>query len=219
MKTTSEELFEGLCARLGVECHPIPTAATRTADYELVVAGNRVVAEVKQLDPNPADRRDQQALGRGEIVLRAYDPGKRIRQDIRSGRAQIRALAKDQCPGLLVIFNMVSVAPLHTDPMAVLLAMYGQLQVRVAIPRAPGAEPSVVSSRFGPKRSMNEAHNTTISAVCVLYETLDREPAVNFYHNAFAAMPFNPDWLRHPLVKHYGIRDAASHRFEDWSEL
>lgn len=52
--TFSEELFERLCFEHGVVPWKIPEGVGETADYEIVLKGTTVVAEVKQLDRTPA---------------------------------------------------------------------------------------------------------------------------------------------------------------------
>ena len=58
-RTESENLFEELCRQHGVECTCIPVCAdSQQPDYELVLAsGQKVIAEIKQIDPNENDRR------------------------------------------------------------------------------------------------------------------------------------------------------------------
>ena len=55
----SENLFEELCQQHGVEFERIPVSSdSQQPDYELVLAsGQKVIAEVKQIDPNMNDRR------------------------------------------------------------------------------------------------------------------------------------------------------------------
>ena len=226
--TISEQLFEEFCADHGIPFEPVPRAATRTPDYDLSIVSHRAIAEVKQIEPNDDDLRAQQALDEGSHASLSGEAGKRVRQVITNSKVQIHELAKGICPGLLVIYNNAGQFSVHhTDPMFVLVAMYGHLQARLRISwpssasHASGEQPSVVSledKRFGGKRRVTEADNTSISAVCILYRSADGKPGLNFYHNAFAAQPFDPNWLRGERVRHYVIKDAPSHRFETWSE-
>src|SRR5512145_294515 len=50
--TISETLFEALCDARGIPCRRIPVGDQSTPDYEIVLGLERVIVEVKQLDPN-----------------------------------------------------------------------------------------------------------------------------------------------------------------------
>ena len=58
-RTESENLFEELCLQHGVEVTRLPVCSeSQQPDYELVLAsGQKVIAEVKQINPNENDRR------------------------------------------------------------------------------------------------------------------------------------------------------------------
>jgi len=74
-RTISESLFEQLCAAHGVPCDPIPTGAGRTPDYLIQPGGVRVTCEVKQIDPNDADREELQTIRSSEATGR-YVPNR-----------------------------------------------------------------------------------------------------------------------------------------------
>ena len=218
-KTISEELFETFCADHGVECRPIPRAAMRTPDYELDVASHRAIAEVKQIDPNEDDEQAQREVDESGRVNLAGKAGKRMRQVITNSKDQIGRLARGVCPGLLVVYNNAGVSVHHTDPMFVLTAMYGHVAARIRLPAQPGEEPVLEEMLFGGERRVTEEHSTSISAVCVLYRSPAGPPGLSFYHNAFAAQPFDPNWLRGEWIHHFVIKDAKSHKFENWTEV
>jgi hypothetical protein len=218
MQTESESLFESFCASLELRYERIPRDKTRTADYRIYPGDHEVVAEVKQLESNAEDQAHAVEIEQGKVAARSYPVGKRVRQEIVDSKAQIRAIAKDRCPGLVVLFNNIPFGHSHTDPMMVLTAMYGQIKAIVAVPRDFESSPYVADTVFGGSRSVTEAHNTSISAVCVLY-TYEGGPALNFYHNSFATKKFDPSWLRATSVRHYGVANAGTHRFEDWQEV
>ena len=60
MPTKSEQLFEEFCDRNNVRWRRIETAedeGEERPDYELVLSGERVIAEVKQFDPTVEEQR------------------------------------------------------------------------------------------------------------------------------------------------------------------
>jgi hypothetical protein len=217
VKTLSEQLFEEFCGSHGIDVEPIETATHRTPDYQITVAGHAAIAEVKQLDPNSEDAAAAAALRTGVPQMRWLGTGTRVRAAIHGSRAQIRHLAKGKCAGLLVLYNNVPNSPPLTDPMMILAGMYGRPEF--AVSSAPDGTPFVSGARFAGRRGVNEDHNTSLSAVCILFRSASGKVGLNFYHNFFAAKPFDTQWLRGDLVRHYGLRAGASHRFEDWAEL
>jgi len=54
----SERLFEAFCRDAQIECVRIPQSTAKTPDYLITVDGNEIVCEVKQIEPNDADRQD-----------------------------------------------------------------------------------------------------------------------------------------------------------------
>jgi hypothetical protein len=215
-KTISEELFEAFCAECGIGCDPIPCTSELTCDYELSVSGNRVIAEVKQLDPTREDQVHVRGVEAGRVETYGDKPGRRIRRQIDAAKKQIKRQTRGILPGLLVIFNNVPFLRSLTDPMFVMMAMYGQLAALLEVPEDPSESPRVLGSVRTGDRRMTKEHNTSISAVCILQEGSDGIKYLTFYHNVFAAQAFEPDWLRLPNVKHYTIRDPESGRFEKW---
>jgi hypothetical protein len=218
-RTESEALFEELCAHLGISCAPIAVGQDPTPDYELTLASTTVVVEIKQLNPNDEDREHERQLLAGKVGEYSINPGKRIRQLISRGKGQIRALAKDRNPAVLVVYNNIPLGHVYTDPMCILMAMYGYITVPVEVPPSPAESPRFLDPRFGPKRSLTEEHNTSISALAVLYRDQQQRPGINFFHNSFAAMPLNPDLIRAESVRHYRAPTVASGEFQFWMEV
>jgi hypothetical protein len=218
-RTESEILFEELCYNLKIPCAAIAVGNERTPDYAITVASITVVVEVKQLDPNEVDRKHECDLLAGKLAVYSIDPGKRIRQLITRGKTQLRALAKDRHPAVLVMYNNVPFAHSYTDPMCILMAMYGYITVPVQVPGNPAQSPHFLDPRFGPKRSLTEEHNTSISALGVLYRDQKQQPGINFYHNVFAGIPLNPEFIRAESVRHYRAPTASSGEFQFWVEV
>jgi len=217
--TKSQLLFERFCHDHGLNCRPIPVGPSRTADYRIEVAGHEVVAEVKQLDPNRRDRAAALAIEAGGVGEFGGEAGSRIRHVIDKGKQQISALARGRHPGILVVYNNVLVCPTYTDPMFVMIAMYGHLTVDLELPVAGGGPPKVRQVRHGAKSKVSATSNTSLSALCVMTADEAARVFLAFYHNKFAALRFAADWLRAPEVKHYGLPNDAGRSVRAWAEI
>jgi hypothetical protein len=217
--TKSQHLFEAFCVEQGISCTPIAPASTRTPDYRIRVAGNPVVAEIKQLNPNASDRAAARAMAHGRPGGFGGEAGSRIRHLIDKGKMQVANLARGRCPGLLVIFNNVEACPSYTDPMFVMVAMYGHLTLDYLLHSDPSIPPTTIRVRHGLKNKVSPSSNTSLSAVCILQERSDGRALLTFYHNKFAAIPFGPEWLRAPEVWHYGITSDTRATVSFWTPL
>ena len=56
--TKSESLFCDYCSLRGYTANRVasPTDGSRHPDYEVTIAGNRIIAEIKELQANPSDK-------------------------------------------------------------------------------------------------------------------------------------------------------------------
>ena len=62
-KTWSEKLFESWCREKGVDFRCIPREEGRcTPDYELVVNGTTIIAEVKHIEDNPEEKANRKRI-------------------------------------------------------------------------------------------------------------------------------------------------------------
>ena len=219
VRTKSQVLFERFCTQHGLGCTAIPVEHTRTADYRVIVQGHEIVAEVKQLDPNAQDRASSRALKSGGIGKYGGEAGSRIRHMIDKGKEQVANLARDRSPGLLVIYNNVPECPTYTDPMFVMIAMYGHLTLELELSSSVAGPPKAKALRHGAKNKMSPCSNTSLSAVCVLQERDDGQLLLTCYHNRFAAIPFDAEWLRVPEVRHFGHPPGSGRFVKEWTEL
>jgi len=219
MTTKSESLFEDLCRRAGIRCERVPTAdGQQSPDYIVSLGSQRVIAEVKQFDPNPQEEDDAEALSRGEYRTQGPKlPGDRVRSAIRRAAPQLKALARGEAPTMVVVYNTTDVS-LHTTPEAIAFAMDGIEVVPVLVPHDPSGPPSFGSSRSGPKRMMTPEHNTTISAVGVLCWNWDRELRLAVYHNRYARHPIDPDGIQVPSLLHYRRPEGSTSSLAAWEE-
>lgn len=132
---------------------------------------------------------------------------------------QLRFLAKDRYPTLLVLYNNVPITNRHVDPYAIKTAMYGLEDIVLGVPR-DGDAPWVLARKFGGRRTVTPIHNTTLSAVAVLYKNhLDGSPNLGVFHNVYAARPMSPQWLRNAESRHYQLDKKNELQFQEWIEV
>lgn len=222
MGTVSETLFAAFCRQkqfVVIRVEPSDTAGEKRPDYLVRSRSRRsrtMVVEIKQLEPNAQERK---ALRTGDQTG-AYDwpmitPGERIRDAIGAAAPQIKALATDGQPALLVIYDNIFTHSLHTDPYAVLTAMRGLDIVPVAVPRDPTLSPTFGAPRPGPRRRMTANANTTISAIALLRRVGPRGTALHVFHNRFARVPLRRRDLLGVNVRHFCILKGQN----GWSEI
>ena len=219
-KTKSETLFEEFCAEHKLRCVPIPRASDRTPDYDVYFGEHQVVAEIKQIDPTPEEAEKIAKFESGEVRGLTFggEAGKRVRQEITDARQQLKR-AKGKFPALLILYN--NAEPIsYSDPMFVLLAMYGELTLPLTIPPG-GGTPIAGDLRFGGNRRVTKTDNTTLSAICVLIHDMKGRLLLTFYHNYFAAKPFDPKWLQGERVRHYFLpkSQAESGQYTFWVDI
>ena len=220
--TVSEVLFESYCSRNAVPFSRIPTdSGRRTPDYCVELSENSVVAEVKQFDPTDLEEQLQR-LFETEGFTPAFGgkPGQRASQSIKDGVKQLRLLGKNRYPTLLVFYNNVPITNRHVDPYAIKTAMYGLEAMILGVPGESDGPPTLLARQFGGRRTLTPAHNTTLSAVAVLSSNpVDNSPSLRIFHNIYAFLPLNPDWLRNTETRHYTLGEKHSLQFQEWIEL
>ncbi len=101
MITKAERLFEFFCAAHGLACRRVHETSERRPDYELEIASQGILAEVKQSDSNADEKRRE----RGEVAL-GGKPGERLRRAIRVANGQFKTLLASRSePTLLVAYT------------------------------------------------------------------------------------------------------------------
>ena len=93
-KTESEILFEIFCDAVHIPYVRIPCGAGKTPDYDITPGGNKIVAEVKQIEPGDDDER---LLSAGASWS---DQGRRVRQKIDAAKRQLKARSGGRFPAL-----------------------------------------------------------------------------------------------------------------------
>lgn len=216
-RTLSERLFEQFCEENRIVASRIEEGELRTPDYEIRFGEHRVVVEVKQFDPNKEDRAHAEMAKRGWPVAFFEDSAKRVRLKIQDAREQLKRLTGGQCPAMLVLFDNVS--PGTIDPTDIKTGMYGDETVTVAAHRPGDRQPQIIDQGFGSKRKLTQEHNTTFSAVALLYESMDRSLRLSVFHNYYAARPIRPTWLRRERVRHFGLNPEQRGVLPEWEEI
>ena len=217
-KTVSELLFEDYCDRVGIDCKRIETeVASKTPDYELVIDGRKIIAEVKEFKRNREEQESYRLLeerGYGKVL--GGEPGARVRKKINDSSPQIKAKTKGRHPGILVLCDNYQIAG-HLSPRQIMTAMYGQMVMDMAIPRDTSISPYITGARLGKKRKMTNDANTSISAIgaLVVVTAPDLELELHIYHNVFAVVPVDPILLTCRGIVQYQIDLEAM----TWVEL
>jgi hypothetical protein len=70
----------------------IPEANERRPDYKIYTNGTRIIAEIKQIDPNEAEKGLEKRQRKGEVVIFGATPGERIRRALRAANPQLKPL-------------------------------------------------------------------------------------------------------------------------------
>lgn len=218
VKTQSERLFENYCANARVLCERISEEDSKTPDYELRIHGQRIVVEVKEFSRNEAERESDRLLSeRGYGSALSNTPGDRVRKKIADSSAQIKAGTQGIYPSILVLFDRGQVAG-HLDPYNIRVAMYGLEQVHIAVPRDTAVSPYVTGISYGPKRKMTEEHNTSISAIGVLFTPGPSEIGLHVYHNKYATVPLDFALLARLGIQQYELEGEVPSNTAKWRE-
>ena len=224
----SEDLFEQFCTSRNLPLFrcvnpSVPTTEKRSksADYILLAQGNPIVVEVKELNPNPQEKAFVQRLSdQGEQAGFTSEPGKRLRKTIDDAMPQLRETSLGLIPTLLVVFDNSGLPLTRLEPYEILTGMYGLEQVVFQVPKDPHEKPGVINHKFGPNQKVSPAHNTTLSAVAVLYQLRDSNQALELYHNDYAVHGIDPQWLRVNNCRQWN-RESSNRgdSFREWMKL
>jgi len=222
MATESEKLFEMFCESRGLGYKRLVERGDQglqTPDYLLFPDSKTpIVIEIKQLDPNDEEDQNEELLKSGEPIISRWRVGDRVRRKLSSSTTkQLKAMQTNNEPGMVVLYNNVDSSPNLLDEEEILQAMYGVVQVHVAVPEVGAAE--AVGVAHGGGRRVGVETNTSLSAVGVLdkHEYRGREPelSMRIYHNMYAARSLDPTLLHAQGVKHYRKKVDAT----EWQSI
>lgn len=218
-KTSSEIYFETLCSDLGISLRRIPEGNCKTPDYELTIDHQLIITEVKEMARNKEEQESDRILrerGYGNVL--STTPGDRVRKKIAESSKQIKAPTKGKYPSLLVLYDRGFVAG-HLDPYCIRVAMYGLEQIHIAVPQDHAISPYTTGKSYGPKRKMSEKHNTSISAIGVLFARGPDEILLHVYHNKFASVPLDSRLLLRRGITQFKLEDAVPGSMAEWEEV
>lgn len=220
-RTESECLFESFCQFHGIRCEIIPTESVEgnpTPDYHIFVRDQKVVVEIKQIDPNAEEIAEEKKFKAGGIATFGGTPGARVRQKITAGSRQIRIRAKDKYPSILIVYNNVPLCD-HTGAYHVLTAMYGLETHDLAVPKELDKSPYLLDKRFGPERRMTANQNTSMSAVGILRRQEDGTPFLCIYHNIYAQIPLDAELFRSITTRQFTLEEKQRGDLQEWREF
>jgi hypothetical protein len=185
VKTKAESIFEEFCNSNKIPCEKIPEGAQPTPDYRVVLNGETIFVEVKQIDEDD----DSTEVGGSRIV------GDHVRAKINEARKQAKIASNQGAPAILLIYNNLDPLQMFgTEPHDFTTAMYGEITV-VLNPK----ENRITDSYYGRNQSFREDKNTSFSAIGGIYQT-ERGPTVLIYENVFAEHRLNflslPDCIK-----------------------
>jgi hypothetical protein len=213
MRTQSEKWFEQFCEAQRILISRIEESVSRMPDYSIELNGQRIIVEVKEIQPNAEERASIEKMRRtgvGSAV--GGTPGERVRGKISDGNGQLKAITNGQLPSLLVLCDIryeCGQISGHLDSYNIRVAMEGLDQVVFAVPRDPANSPYVVGTKSGPRKKMTEHQNTSISAIGVLYTPPDEPIGLIIYHNRFAAISLDPRILKGHVTEQFCLSSSV----------
>lgn len=215
MKTESEAAVEAYFGAHGISVEKIAEGAEQSPDYRAEISGTAIIFEVKQFNATPDEERQLSSLGEGEVLVLDHTPGKGVRKKISDGATQLRALAKDRYPAVLILYNNRPF--LLGNPVSsydVRVGMYGFETIVLAESRE-GDNLAVQDRKFGGARKLTEKHNTTISAIAVM-ESRGDEMRLRLYHNEHAAIPLPRGLFQQVGAQEFVLAAREAGTFQDW---
>ena len=120
IKTVGEGMFEKFCISHYILWEKIQEGALPTPDYKVILNGISTYVEIKQIDDDENFR--------GEVGSRTV--GAHVRAKINEARKQLKSIAREGPPAILLIYNNLDPMQLFgTDQHDFIAAMYGELTI------------------------------------------------------------------------------------------
>jgi len=209
--TTSEALFEELCAQRNIEFERIRRDDGKTADYFAKFGEACVAVEIKQIDMNQVDKKRLAQLQNGEVVGSAA-PAQRVKKAIESGYPQLKRSCNGKYPGIIVIYNNAGFIN-HIDAFTVSKAMYGSFAIGMQFIKD---QLFLTSQRYRGGRKVTKNSLTGLSAVAVLSIDNEGRPRLVAYHNPFAKRPVAVDDFQKIAEEQYIHRNPDGAPIVSW---
>ena len=214
MTTESERAVEMYLCQRGIFVERIAESADKSPDYRAMIDDAEVIIEVKQFDATEEELKQLEELKDGELLVVDATPGKGVRKKISDAASQLRGLAKDRCPALLILYNSRPfLLGNPANPYEILVGMYGF--ETIVLVRGSGSAPPRVKRKFGGSRKLTETHNTTISAIAVM-EARDGDIVCRVYHNEHAACPLPVGRLARYGASEFVLSARKEGKLQEW---
>ena len=178
----------------------------------------KVITEIKEIRENATERQQRKQLAEvGWSTFGEHNSklGDRARDIIATAAKQLRRLAREKSPALIVIYNPSFLLSHHTERHAIKAAMYGFDQIVLGLaPIYMRRKPRLIDRKSGPGRKMGAQFNTTISAVAVIDSR-----GLTIYHNVFAAIPLPVKLFNGIAMQQFTSGEKQPGKFETWREI
>jgi hypothetical protein len=217
-QTRSEWLFERFCALNGIPFIRVPEATEQRPDYRMILPSTHVVVEVKELEPTSEERAVIESDPETFDPTLSYHwgmPGEKIRKKIASAVPQLKALSRGTLPALLVLHDPIRFWPELLDSDSMRAAMYGIETALISPVPAPEGGATILKRWHGGRKKLTELHNTSLSAIAVMFSECDT-PQMEVFHNWYAAVPLEPSTFRVNGVVHFRLAGPPSSDFPPW---
>jgi hypothetical protein len=189
--TQSEDLFQKYCSDSGIPCRAIEVTGVRTPDFEVELAGVKVICELKQLDPNEDDLQEHAKVMAGVSGGRLIP--NRLRRLLKGISGQLKSASTAGHPTVMVVYDNTPFCS-YLDDDDVRESMFGRWSITEFIDERTGA--SWVSPQYyGGNKGVGPSHNTSLSALAVLEAPASAEMRLRLFHNPHAKVPLDPRLL------------------------
>jgi hypothetical protein len=218
-KNKSEIIFENYCHNSGIEYERIQEESSKSPDYYLIIDGQKIIIEVKEIEFNKEEQESERMLNErnyGNVL--SNTPGNRVRKKINDSSKQIKSRTEGIYPSILVLYNHGHSIG-HLEPYEIRVAMYGLEKFYIAVPFDKSIKPYIKDKCYGQKRKMTEEHNTSISAIGVLTTPKQNEIKFIIYHNKYATVPLVKKLLAKYGISQFELEEEVAGKTADWKEI
>lgn len=208
-KSESESLFERFCKMSGIHYERIVPDGQKIHDYDIIVGEQKIVVEIKQMDPNPEESQKINELNTLGSTAIKTELGKRVRGKITDSQGKFKKRTQNRYPSILVLYDNVKYHK-HTEPFDILAGMYGQLEfpIKYLDSSSEEVQAQIGNMKLGSKRKMTMSTNTSISAIGVLKKDKGGNPNLIIFHNRYARVPLDHNLFAKISLKQYTIEDT-----------
>jgi len=217
----AERLFPELCHSLGLTVQKVPEQVTKTPDFKVTAPSGAFYAEVKDLKPNPDEKRLLEKFRETKSISFSLKLGHRAWGMIDEARYQLRAVSDQGLPAVIVLYDNIRLddgtrfcepGPLSAEHITA--AMFGKWVVDLKIDKSTG-EVLTSNDRCGQNESFTKDIKTYVSAVMVLSDYFESLTAT-LYHNPFTSVPLPIGVFKGSNCYNMKISIADTKRPQSW---